>query len=149
MAERITYDRVMQTAMGFFASKTLMSAVELGVFGALARGPLDAETLRRRLAIHERAARDFSMFWWRRGCWSEIKGVATSIALRRRVFSTLASPVRLVVSSKCSTRGSTAFGARLSRRSAPVNPRMRLRKGVTSSPTCTPTPIASRVFYGA
>src|ERR1700736_5195553 len=42
----------------------------------------------------------FSMFWWRRGCWSEIKGFSTSIALRRRVFSTLASPVTLVVSSK-------------------------------------------------
>ena len=59
MAEGITYDRIMQTAMGFFASKTLKSAVELGVFSALAQGPLDAETLRRRVGIHERAAGDF------------------------------------------------------------------------------------------
>ena len=42
MAEIVTYDRIMQTAMGFWASKTLMSAVELGVFGVLAAGPLDA-----------------------------------------------------------------------------------------------------------
>jgi len=59
MAENITYDRIMQTAMGFFASKTLMSAVELGVFGVLAAGPLDAEALRLRIAIHDRSAEDF------------------------------------------------------------------------------------------
>jgi hypothetical protein len=55
----ITYDRIMQTAMGFWASKTLMSAVEFGVFGVLAAGPMDEASLRRRLGIHERAARDF------------------------------------------------------------------------------------------
>jgi hypothetical protein len=59
MAQNVTYDRIMQTVMGFWASKTLMSAVELGVFGALATGPLNTEALRRRLGIHERAARDF------------------------------------------------------------------------------------------
>jgi hypothetical protein len=37
----------MQTGLGFWAAKTLPSAVELGVFTELARGPLDAETLRR------------------------------------------------------------------------------------------------------
>lgn len=59
MAQNLTYDHIMQTAMGFWASKTLMSAVELGVFGALATGPLDTDTLRRRIGVHERAARDF------------------------------------------------------------------------------------------
>src|SRR4051794_26879903 len=59
MAETLTYDRIMQTAMGFWASKTLMSAVELGVFGVLAASPLNAASLHRRLGIHERAARDF------------------------------------------------------------------------------------------
>jgi len=48
-------DRIMQTAMGFWASKTLMSAVELGVFGVLAARPLDEASLRQRLSIHERA----------------------------------------------------------------------------------------------
>jgi hypothetical protein len=37
----------------------LLSAVELGVFTELAKGPLDAETLRTRLRVHPRAARDF------------------------------------------------------------------------------------------
>jgi hypothetical protein len=37
----------MQTGLGFWASKTLPSAVELGLSTKLTRGPLDAETLRR------------------------------------------------------------------------------------------------------
>src|SRR5262245_28941634 len=59
MDQEVTYDRIMPTAMGFWASKTLMSAVELGVFDTLAGGPLDASALRLRLGIHERSARDF------------------------------------------------------------------------------------------
>jgi hypothetical protein len=49
----------MQTAFGFWASKTLFSAVELGLFTMLAEGPLDAAALRIRLGLHPRAARDF------------------------------------------------------------------------------------------
>jgi hypothetical protein len=51
--------QILQTGLGFLASKTLLSAVELGVFTELAGGPLDAETLRQRLGLHERATRDF------------------------------------------------------------------------------------------
>ena len=54
-----TSDHILQTGLGFWASKTLLSAVELGVFTDLAQGPLDAETLRWRLGLHERSARDF------------------------------------------------------------------------------------------
>src|SRR6185437_3211907 len=50
---------IIQTAIGFWTSKVLLTAVELGVFGALAAGPLDATALRSRLGLHERAARDF------------------------------------------------------------------------------------------
>jgi hypothetical protein len=56
---RPTPAAIMQLGMGFMASKTLLSAVELGLFSALAEGPLDGETLRRRLGLHERSARDF------------------------------------------------------------------------------------------
>jgi ubiquinone/menaquinone biosynthesis C-methylase UbiE len=56
---RVTYDQIMQTAMGFWASKTLFSAVELGIFSALATTPMAAEELRSHLGIHDRAARDF------------------------------------------------------------------------------------------
>ena len=59
MDQEITYDSIMQTAMGFWASKTLMSAVELGIFDKLANGSLDATALRVRVGVHERSARDF------------------------------------------------------------------------------------------
>lgn len=49
----------MQMGLGFWGSKTLLCAIELGVFTQLAQGPLDAETLRQRLGLHPRAARDF------------------------------------------------------------------------------------------
>ncbi len=54
-----TPDHILQTGVGFWASKALLSATELGLFTVLAGGPLDAETLRARLGLHERSARDF------------------------------------------------------------------------------------------
>ena len=53
----VRYDRIMQTAIGFWASKVLLSAVELGVFEALAKAPLGTEALRQRVGIHPRGAR--------------------------------------------------------------------------------------------
>jgi hypothetical protein len=50
---------ILQLGMGFWASKTLLSAVELGVFTELAHEPLDAETLRARLGLHPRGTLDF------------------------------------------------------------------------------------------
>lgn len=52
-------DRIMQLGFGFWGSKTLLSAVELGLFTELAKGPLDAEALTKRLDLHPRSARDF------------------------------------------------------------------------------------------
>jgi hypothetical protein len=52
-------ERIMQIGLGFWASKTLLSAVEMEVFTQLARGSADFETLQRRLRLHTRAARDF------------------------------------------------------------------------------------------
>jgi hypothetical protein len=49
----------MQVGTGFFASKTLLSAVEMGVFTELARGPEEFNTLAGRLGLHPRSARDF------------------------------------------------------------------------------------------
>jgi hypothetical protein len=55
-----TPDAILQLGTGFWASKTLLSAVELGLFTELAAaGPLDAEELRVKLGLHERSARDF------------------------------------------------------------------------------------------
>jgi len=49
----------MQIGLGFWASKTLLSAVPMSLFTELARGPEDLETLRGRLGLHPRAAHDF------------------------------------------------------------------------------------------
>ena len=58
--EQVTPDAIMELGLGFWGSKTLLSAVELGVFTALAEaGSLDGDALRERLGLHERSARDF------------------------------------------------------------------------------------------
>ncbi len=49
----------MQIGMGFWSAKTLLAAVELGLFAELASSSLDAHTLAGRLGIHPRSARDF------------------------------------------------------------------------------------------
>lgn len=50
---------VADLGLAFCGSKLLLSALELGVFTALADGPLDEPGLRGRLGLHERGARDF------------------------------------------------------------------------------------------
>src|SRR5208283_5200549 len=50
---------IMQIGTSFMASKTLLSAVELGVFNTLANGPADLPTLQQKLGLHPRSARDF------------------------------------------------------------------------------------------
>jgi hypothetical protein len=58
--EALTPDGIMQLGFGFWASKTLLSAVELKVFGTLSEaGPLNADELGERLGLHPRGARDF------------------------------------------------------------------------------------------
>lgn len=54
-----TPQRILELGFGFWGSKALLCAVELGVFSELARGPLDSETLRARLGLHSRSASDF------------------------------------------------------------------------------------------
>lgn len=55
----ISPDRILQTGMAFWASKTLLSAVELGVFTELAKQPSDLPTLQARFGLHDRGAKDF------------------------------------------------------------------------------------------
>jgi len=58
-APAFTPDRILQLGLGFWASRTVLAATELGLFTQLAGGALDAETLRQRLGLHTRAVRDF------------------------------------------------------------------------------------------
>jgi O-methyltransferase domain/Dimerisation domain len=50
---------IMQVGLGFWASKTLLSGVEMELFTLLADHPQDLETLRAQLGLHPRSARDF------------------------------------------------------------------------------------------
>src|SRR4029450_6692958 len=50
---------IIDLAVGFWSAKTLLSAADLGLFTALAPGPLDRVTLATRLQLHPRAVRDF------------------------------------------------------------------------------------------
>ena len=55
----LTPENCMQLGLGFMASKTLLSAIELGLFTTLADGPMTAEQLTTQLSLHLRSARDF------------------------------------------------------------------------------------------
>lgn len=59
MSQPVTPEKIMQVGTGFWASKALLSAVEMEVFTELAKRPEDLETLRGRLGLHPRSARDF------------------------------------------------------------------------------------------
>jgi len=59
MSQQVSPEHILQVGLGFWASKTLLSAVEMGVFTELARGPESLESLSGRLGLHARGARDF------------------------------------------------------------------------------------------
>lgn len=52
-------DHILQVGLGFWASKALLSAVEMDLFTELAKEPADLETLQARLSLHPRGTRDF------------------------------------------------------------------------------------------
>jgi precorrin-6B methylase 2 len=52
-------EKILQTGLAFWPAKTLLSAIEMGVFTELARGPQAFDTLSARLGLHPRSARDF------------------------------------------------------------------------------------------
>ena len=54
-----TPDRIMQVGLGYWGSKTLLSAVELGLFTLLAERPRSAEEIRQALSLHPRSLLDF------------------------------------------------------------------------------------------
>jgi precorrin-6B methylase 2 len=59
MDTQLNPEKILQTGLAFWASKSLLSAIELGVFTELAGGSRAIDELRPRLGLHERAARDF------------------------------------------------------------------------------------------
>ncbi len=55
----VTPEHILQIGFGFWPAKTLLTAVELGVFTELAKGPLALDALARRLGLQGRGALDF------------------------------------------------------------------------------------------
>ena len=49
----------MEVGLGFWSSKVLLSAIEMGLFTELAKHPEDLAGLRSRLGLHPRSAHDF------------------------------------------------------------------------------------------
>lgn len=57
--EELVPNKILELGFAFWGSKTLLSAVELGLFTKLAQGPLSADALASRLRLHPRSTRDF------------------------------------------------------------------------------------------
>jgi precorrin-6B methylase 2 len=55
----VSPDQILQLGLGFWGSKTLLSAVELGLFSELANGPLSGEAVIGKLGLDQRSAIDF------------------------------------------------------------------------------------------
>lgn len=58
-AEPPSPDHILQTGLAFWASKALLSAVELELFSNLAKAPADLATITANRGLHPRGARDF------------------------------------------------------------------------------------------
>src|SRR5205809_8087476 len=56
---KISPDGILQLGLGFWGSKTLLSAIELGLFTELAKGPRDKDALRVYMGLHPRRVGDF------------------------------------------------------------------------------------------
>jgi hypothetical protein len=59
MGEHPTPEQILQIGLGFFSSKALLSAIEMGLFTELAQHPENLEAVQGRLGLHPRSARDF------------------------------------------------------------------------------------------
>ena len=57
--KQVTPSKIMQIGMGFWASKTLLSAVNMGLFTHLAKGELSGQDIKTKLGLHERGLYDF------------------------------------------------------------------------------------------
>jgi hypothetical protein len=57
--EQINPSKIMKVGMGFWASKILLTAVSIGLFTRLGRGPASGEKLKTKLGLHERSLYDF------------------------------------------------------------------------------------------
>jgi hypothetical protein len=108
----VTPDAIMQLGFAFWGSKTLLSAIELGLFTLLADGPMSAEALTTQLKLHPRSVRDFLDALVALGQLERATTRSIPIRRRARCFSIAASRPMWAAYSKWQTRGSIHSGAR-------------------------------------
>lgn len=58
-AKQIDPSHIMQVGMGFWASKTLLTAVNMGLFTLLGKGSLSGKDIQQQLGLHDRGTYDF------------------------------------------------------------------------------------------
>src|ERR1700756_2839623 len=88
MTAALTPAHIFKIGLGFWEAKVLLSAVELGLFTELAKGPADRATLSKRFGLHDRSACD--IFWMPllpSNCWNARTG-AMATRQKRINFST-------------------------------------------------------------
>lgn len=59
MENQLNPSKIMQTGTAFWASKTLLAAIDLGLFTLLARGKRTGQEIKNRLELHDRSLYDF------------------------------------------------------------------------------------------
>jgi len=57
--QELNPSRIVEIGLGFFASKTLLAAANLGLFTLLAEGGLSGGEIGSKLGLHERSLYDF------------------------------------------------------------------------------------------
>lgn len=105
-----TPEQIMQVGLGFWPSKVLLSAIEMGVFTELAKKPGDLADLRSRLGLHPRSAHDFLDVWSHLAFFGATKA-STETHVKQSSFLIAASPLTSGVCWKWQTSVSTHFGA--------------------------------------
>src|SRR5436190_17158126 len=59
MPKKVTPDKILQLGFGFLASRTFLTAIELGLFSELAKKPLAAAEIQALFGFHSRSTADF------------------------------------------------------------------------------------------
>ena len=57
--KRLSLDGIMESGLAFWGSKTLLTAIEFGLFTMPAKKPMDGDAIRERLGLQPRSVLDF------------------------------------------------------------------------------------------
>ena len=139
-------EAIMQVGLGFWASKTLLSAIEMEVFTELAGHAEDLNSLQGRLGLHPDRRMTFWMLWSRSVSCS---GPTANIPILSppRNFSISTSQLTSAAYLRWQIVGSIPSGEISLLRSAPANRRMKAKAaGPISLPLSMPIRKTSKGF---